>query len=306
MRNRNIQHSVIALAALSLVSCADGQFNSLGSGLLSSTGLVNGSQADSLMKFGSGVAKGVQSLSPEEEYYLGRGVAATVLGRYRPYNNAAVNAYVNKVAVTVAAFSDRPDTFGGYHVQILDTPEINAVSAPGGFIFISTGFLKLIPNEDALAAVLAHEVGHIVKGHGVKAISQANLTQAFLLLGKEAAASQGGNVVQELTATFGDSITDITNTLLSKGYGRSQEYEADAYGAEVLQRAGYNPQGLKVMLSRLEEAAHAAPSGGWMSTHPAPEDRINEVAKSLPAARPESAGEAARNARFAKAMKGIG
>jgi predicted Zn-dependent protease len=293
-------------AACSLSACANQQFNDMGSNLLSQTGLMSDSQARSLLGFGSSVSNEARGLTPEEEYYLGRSVAATILARDEPYRDAAVNAYVNEVAAVLAAHSDAPETFGGYHVQVLDTPEINAVSAPGGFIFISTGFLRIIPDEDALAAVLAHEIGHIVKRHGVKAISESNLGQAALLLGQQEAQAESGQIVQQLTSTFGDSVSDITNTLLSKGYSRSQEYEADAYSAQLLARSGYNPQSLKGMLTKLEMAAKGAPEGGWFSTHPEPADRIGEVAGVLEKLPQSAAGEAVRARRFSKELRRLG
>lgn len=286
----------------SFSGCANQNFGAFGSSILSATGVVSGSQADALVKAGQSVAKGVQSLSDEEEYYLGRGVSATILAKYRPYRNPELTAYVNKVAAVLVAVSDRPETFGGYHVLLLDTPEVNAVSAPGGFIFLSTGFLRLIPNEDALAAVLAHEIGHIVKGHGLKAISEANLSQAVLLLGKEAAASQGGAVVQGLTSTFGDSITDIAGTILTKGYSRSQEYESDEYAAELLKRSGYNQGGILEMLGALKNAGGG--KGGWLSTHPEAEDRIEELDDIKADA--QGPGQQARSRRFDVLRKKLG
>ena len=304
--NLRIERAVVSLGlSLALLSagCADGRFNAIGSSLLSSTGLVTGSQADTLMKASSHVAKGVTALSEEEEYYLGRGVAATVLSKYRPYRNTEVVNYVNKVAAVVVGVSDRPETFGGYHVMLLDTPEVNAMSAPGGFIFLSTGFLKIVPSEDALAAVLAHEVGHIVKGHGMKAISEANLSEALVLIGKEAAASQGGAMVQQLTSTFGESIGDITNTLLTKGYSRGQEYEADEYATDLLKRSGYDAQAMIAMLDSLERNAKG--SGGWLSTHPEAEDRKDELG-SIAASESAKEGEQVRAKRFASIRAKLG
>lgn len=304
MKSITLSKIFLGISALTFLSCSAQNMGPFGQ-ILASTGLVSGSQADAILQAGAHVAKGVKSLNEEEEYYLGRGVSATILSKYKPYRNSELTAYVNKVCNVVAAVSDRPETFGGYHVMLLDTPEINAVSAPGGFVFISTGFLKIVPSEDALAAVLAHEVGHVVKGHGLKAISEANFTQALTLLGKEAAASQGGAVVQQLTSTFGDSITDIANTILSKGYSRSQEYEADAYAAELLQRSGYTTGGLGEMLSSLEKAAGSSASGGWTSTHPKPEDRREELSSLITPANGD-VSEAIRTRRFQAAKGRLG
>lgn len=292
----NSKLGLLAAVTVLFAGCSPDQ-RGMFSSALSSTGIVSSSQADSIVKAGEHVGKAATSLTDEEEYYLGRGVSATVLAKYKPYHNQQLTIYVNKVADVVSSVSDRPDTFGGYHVLILDTEEINALSAPGGFIFVTKGFLKIVPNEDALAAVLAHEVAHVVKGHGVKAISEANLTEALMLLGKEAAASQNSGMMQQLTTTFGDSINDISKTLLVKGYSRSQEYEADEYAAVLLKDSGYNPGGLTAMLKSLETASHGSDQGGWASTHPKPEDRISELGS---AGKPQTdnVGEAERTKRF--------
>lgn len=302
---KRIVRGCLSIALMGICGCAPGSgFQQIGSSLLSSTGLVSSSQADALFAAGGKLAKAATPLSEEEEYYLGRGVAAVVLSQYRPYRKPALQAYVNKVAAAVAANSNRPETFGGYHVQILDTAEINALSAPGGFIFVSRGFLAIMPDEEALAAVLAHEVGHIALGHGVSAISQANLTEALTIVGKEAVASSANGLAAELTAVFGDSVKQVTDTLLTKGYSRSQEYAADEYAAVVLQRTGYDPKGLVTMLKALETKGAAEGSeGGWYATHPEPKRRLGELDDSALAATGIDAGVKARLARFRTAMK---
>jgi predicted Zn-dependent protease len=189
-------------------------------------------------------------------------------------------------------------------VLVLDTNEINALSAPGGFIFITKGFLATMPDEDALAAVLAHEVGHIALGHGISAISQANLTEALTILGKEAVASTAGGITAQLTAAFGDSVKDVANTLLTQGYSRSQEYKADEYAAEVLRQTGYQQSGLVAMLHALDaKVGEKGSDAGWFATHPEPKRRIGELDGVAAAPPPGDKGTAARRARFRAAMK---
>lgn len=292
----NLSRAVAALALFGLAGCSpNSQLGRLSSGLLTQSGLMTQSQADSMLKAGSKLAKAADSLTDEQEYYLGRAVSAVILAKYKLLHDPSQTAYLNKVGMAVAAVSDRPETYGGYHFAILDTAEVNALSAPGGFVFVTRGFLKLIPDEDALAAVLAHEVGHVVKGHGVKAISQANLTEALMIVGKEVASSQGGAELQALTETFGDSVNDIAATLLTKGYSRSQEYEADEYAAGLLARSGYSGHALVAMLEAL--SAQSA-SGGWFETHPKPADRIDEVSSAVAEAPADRQGEQFRAARF--------
>lgn len=304
---KSIKHkfSLLALLGALIIGCAENSgFDQIGAGLLSATGIPGTEHAGSLFSAGSKLSKAASGLTAEQEYYLGRSVAASILMKYPRYANNTVESYVNRVGATVAAFSDRPETYKGYHFMVLDTAEINAVSAPGGFVFVSKGFLQILPDEDALAAVLAHEVGHIVLGHGTKAISQANLTEALTILGKEAATSYGGGVTSQLTTVFGDSVTDVVNTVLEKGYSRSQEYDADEQAAELLKRAGYNQGSLLTVLSALETKAKENSSGGWFSTHPDPDDRLDE-AKDYVSGSSELPTQKVRTARFSAAMKGL-
>jgi len=250
-------------------------FSNAGSQLLSSTGVVSSNQASALFKFGSSVADSVEEISEEEEYYLGRGVSATILSRYKPYDDVALNRYLGKVLMLVAAHSDRPETFGGYRIQILDSEEINAFAAPGGFVFVTTGFLKIVPDEDALAALLAHEVAHVVNAHGVNAIKEANLSESLLELGKAATPSEIAQATEQVTNVFGGSVEGVVTSLLDKGYSRHQEYESDTYAVTLLERTGYNSNGLYHMLHALQQAGISG--GGWTSTHPQPEDRIDQL-----------------------------
>lgn len=301
MRTQFVIKSLLLSAALLIAgACAkNSPFNQLGSSILSSTGLVSGSQADAFMRAGGELVEAARPISDEEEYYLGRSVSAMVLNKYPPLRNDRVNGYVNKVGASVAAFSDRPETFGGYHFLVVESAEVNALSAPGGFVFITKEMLNRMPNEDALAAVLAHEVAHIVKDHGMDAISQAHLTEAVTLIGRERISSSGGVTTQALEAAFGDSVGDVFKTLTEKGYSRSQEYEADEYAAELLKRAGYNPQAIVTMLRSLE---HGDASGGWFSTHPSASKRISEVEGSAAASAAAAKGEGLRTQRFKSAV----
>ncbi len=257
-----------------LGGCADGARN-LASLALSSTGYVSQNEADALIGAGETLQKSSQSLTAENEYFLGRSVSAHILGMYPPLRGQPrIQGYLNAVGLVLAQYSDKPDLFKGYHFAVLDSDEVNALSTPGGFVFVSRGFLQLLTDEDMLAAVLAHEIGHIVLGHGTKAISQSNMSKALLNLGKEVAISQGGYGVSEVTSIFGDSVTDVVDTLITKGYSRSQEYEADQYAYDLLQRAHFDPLALIEVLEKLHGISI---NGGWFSTHPDAEDRVDNL-----------------------------
>ena len=270
-------NSLLILTSFLACTQIDPQFSQIGSSILSSTGFVSGSQVDSAFLAGSKLAKSAETLDDEQEYYLGRSVSAMILSRYKPLRNKDAVDYVNKIGLILASHSEKPTTFNGYRFMILDTDEINAVSAPGGYVFLTSGFVKILPDEDALASVLAHEIAHIIKGHGMSAISKSNLTGALLIIGKEAAASQAGGYAGELTNIFGDSVNQVFETLVTNGFSRSQEYDADTYAAELLLKAGYNSNSLRVALENLENTGAADKSGGWSSTHPKPSNRLSRL-----------------------------
>jgi predicted Zn-dependent protease len=297
--------TIVALCALALSGCAGSNLGDIGASVLSSTGYVSADQAKGIFSAGEKLVKSQEELTPEQEYYLGRAVSAKLLATYTPDNRRAVEAYVNKVGAVVAANSEVPETFGGYHFVIVESPAINAVSAPGGFVYVSSGFLKLLPDEDALAAVLAHEIAHVVKRHGVNAISNANLFAALTEFSQQSASVAASNVsspvdLGPMTSMLSESVTGVVDTLLNKGFDRKQEYEADLYAAQLLQRAGYNPGALITVLELLK--THTAQSSdGWFATHPQPEDRIEELKDdfSFPAG---GASAPVRTARFKKAI----
>ena len=297
----------LVVTILAYTSCATKEFQSIskvGSSVLGKTGVVSQSQADTMFEFGSALNSNVQAMTEEQEYYVGRGVSAHILGRYEPLKNEQLNQYINKIALVVASASERPETFGGYKVQVLDSPEINALSAPGGFIFVTKGFLKIVPNEDALAALMAHEVAHIVKGHGISAIKSANLTGALVKLGKASTPSEIAAISNQITSTFGNGVEDIVALLLTKGYSRSQEYESDEYAVGLLKRSGYRHSGLSTMLTSLKAASEAASKGGWTSTHPDAEDRIDELDE-VKEVEDGSKQQKVRDQRFQSAMKNL-
>ena len=219
-------------------------------------------------------------LTPQQEYYLGRSFGATVLQSRKPLENVAANRYVNQIGQALARTSDRAETWAGYRFLILDTPQVNAFAAPGGFIFVTKGLVRLTRNEAELAAVLAHEIAHVEQEHGLKAVRKDRLTTAVLGIGADAARTYGSAEVRELTLAFEDSVTDLTKTIVNNGYSRDTEYEADDAALRILRRAGYPASALLTMLSALTNLP-ASGVGGFSQTHPAPSDRMAEVKKLL-------------------------
>ena len=240
--------------------------------------LITEAQGESISKSTKAVARSFEDFTPEQEYYMGRSVGAIILNKYNPYNNKKVNDYLNLLGQTLSKASDMPETFGGYHFLIQDSDEINALAAPGGLIFITRGMLRCCQHEDAVAAVLAHEIGHVQAKHGLQAVKKSRITSALATIGIEGAKSFGGEELAELTETFENSISDITATLVNNGYSRGFERKADKAALTILKRVGYDPNGLVDMLSVMSKKLK--PGGlDFAKTHPSPARRIADIQK---------------------------
>jgi beta-barrel assembly-enhancing protease len=264
------------------------------------TGTISREQGDSIRKSTKAVSRSLEDFTPEQEYYIGRTVGAVVLGKYRPLADAKANDYLNKMGQTLAQASDMPELFNGYHFLVLDSDDINAFATPGGHIFITRGLIRCCRTEDELAAVIAHEIGHVQLRHGMKAIEKARMTETLSILAQEGAKSFGGREAAQLTQAFGGVISDITGTMINNGYSRSYEYQADTAAVSILQQSGYNPGALTDMLRVM--AGQLKPGGSdFARTHPSPQNRIDELkesGQSLAGIEPP----AVRHERFTKAV----
>ena len=250
-----------------------------------------------------GVAKSFEDITPEQEYYIGRAVGAVVLDQYVPYDNPEANSYINTLGQTLALASDRPELFSGYHFLILDSEEINAFATPSGLIFITRGMLRLTTSEDMAAAVLAHEIGHIVHKHGLKAIKQTRITSALGNVAATAAESVAPDALADLTNDFKDSIQDITNTMITSGYSKVNEFDADKIAVKILKRLGYDPGALLDLLNAMKNSLKPG-AKDFAKTHPDPEERI-KVAKVYIGKTTADDSPKVRRERFNKALSGI-
>ncbi|MGQ0645218.1 MAG: M48 family metalloprotease [Elusimicrobiota bacterium] len=240
------------------------------------------------------VAEGAAGISDKDEEALGRDVAAYLCARYGVYRNAAAHRYVNLVGQAVARRSERPGIV--YRFGILNTDEVNAYAAPGGYIFITKGLLRFVEDEAELAGALGHEVAHVAKRHVAKAVRKGK----FLEGGIELARARKDNPAALKAAS------DFTIQLLFRGFDRKDEVEADREGPLYAWRAGYDPAGLERVLERMAagkkgENAFAAldkshpparnrlrvvqgeiSSQGWGADRPAQAERFRREMSSLP------------------------
>jgi predicted Zn-dependent protease len=263
-----------SLAFLFLASCAAVQS---GADILAGTGQISENDRQSIVKTSQAVSATFSQITEEQEYYIGRSVAALILAQYPAYDNAALNTYINTLGTAIVFSSSRPEIYAGYHFLVLDTEEVNALSAPGGFIFISKGLIRRCKNEEMLASILAHEVGHVCSKHGLQAIKKSRLVDAFKVIGTEAARRYGSEELAQLTTAFEGALGDVVETLVVRGYDRKYEHEADDLAVKFDVAVGYAPKGLTDFLQTMIGDSTTASGKGWFKTHPSAEQRMDKV-----------------------------
>lgn len=209
-----------------------------------------------------------RDFTEDEEADIGRMVSARILKTYPLSTNDKLQRYVTLVGNTVAAYSARPTL--EWHFAVLDTPIVNAFSAPGGFVFITTGSLKEIHSEAELASVIGHELAHVTQKHILKEIKRANVISSAKDLA--AATDQGANW---LNNDLGRKMGDLAyEKLFTTGLSRRDELEADKIGAELADAAGYNNSSFGTFLDGLKKLEGTSQMRQLTATHPAPADRI--------------------------------
>src|SRR5512133_3364580 len=275
----------VALAALSAAGCArllrdvpGGQL--LGERLDQNAKVVGGNLFGMVA---SGEITKTAAFDMEQEHYLGKTVAASVLSRV---GGAAlppehpVSAYLREVGTLVAVTAaesrtedDRPYPLKGYRFIAVVSNQQNAVGSPGGFVVITTGLLGALRSEDELAAILAHEVAHVQRGHTMQPVEAARRQEHL---------SEG-----LLKGT--DSV--------DRAFGKKNELAADAFAAKILDAAGYDPSALSGYLGRL---TGKSASGGFFSRHPPAAERVKALS-AVPSRPPPEI----RSARFERAMMAL-
>ncbi|WP_461255955.1 M48 family metalloprotease [Treponema sp. R80B11-R83G3] len=242
-----------------------------------------------------------EDINPEQEYYIGRSVAANLLSTYKLYTKKpALTTYLNDICAAITINSPRPDIYNGYHVAILDSDEINAFATPGGHIYVTYALVKAGKTEDALAGVISHEVAHIQLKHSINAIRNSRRTQASLVTTTAIAGVAGGTDVKQLTDALEESFMELVRTLVSNGYSQSQEFDADNTALSLMAGAGYSPSGLTDMLMSLGSVIRS--DSGFGKTHPSPAERIANVQKSIGKYKVANTSSS-RQKRFDVAMK---
>ena len=222
-----------------------------------------------IFDIGKDVVTAASGVSEEEEIAVGREVAGRTLGAAPLVADPGLQAYVNQVGRWVAAQTERPDL--PWHFGVIDSSDINAFAAPGGYVLVTRGLYEILDDEAQLAGVLGHEIGHIVRRHHITVMQQS------------AAISAGAKMTQS-----GDRSYLVNNLIgsgaevLARGLDKDSEFEADRIGVVLAARAGYNPYALGEVLQKL--AARGAEDQALallFETHPAPTERLMHLGDAL-------------------------
>ncbi len=208
-------------------------------------------------------------MSEAQEIQLGQEMDVQVRREMGLYEDPGLQQYVQSVGLKLARVSERPNL--PWHFAVVDEPAINAFALPGGYIYLTRGILPFLDDEAQLAGVLGHEIGHVTARHSAQQYTKA--TTAGL-----------GVTLLSIFVPEARPFQDITETALGVlflKHGRDDELQADGLGVQYTSKTGWDPRGVAGMLTtlaRLDEASGSRKGvPNWLSTHPAPADRVEKV-----------------------------
>jgi predicted Zn-dependent protease len=213
-------------------------------------------------------------VSESQEIQIGQESHPQIIKQFGIYDEKPeLNRLVETVGQRIAATSDRPGL--PWHFTVLDTPMVNAMALPGGYIYITRGMLERINSEDELAGVLGHEITHVTARHAAQQMSRAQLAQFGMVLGAVVAGP-------EAAQNYGQ-LAELGLGLLFQRYSRGQESQADVVGTGYIARANYNPIGAERMLQTLQRLDKNPASGidQYFMSHPDPAKRVRDVHKKV-------------------------
>ncbi|MBI2626727.1 MAG: M48 family metalloprotease [Parcubacteria group bacterium] len=209
--------------------------------------------------------KGVWLVSLEKEARLGAEIDQMLIQTLKPVENPVINTYIHTLVANLAQNSDAKKLFPEIHTKVLESPEVNALTTFGGYLYVNIGLILEAENEAQLAGVLAHEIAHIGKRHAAGNLSKAYLVQLPIRI--------AGRV-------FGGILGGIGSDILAAkiGIDKGKESEADKLGMSYAAKTGFDPLGFLQFFSNLAEKNKKRPGwlAGFFATHPSADDRFNQ------------------------------
>lgn len=208
-------------------------------------------------------------ISEQQEVAMGLEADKQVEQQLGLYPDAQLQAYVERLGRRLAADSERPDL--PWTFKVVDDPVVNAFALPGGHIYVTRGLLSHLTSEAELVSVLGHEIGHVTARHSVSQMSKAQLAQIGLI---------AGMLFKPELANYSNMAQQGMQLLFLK-YSRDDERQADDLGLRYVAKENYDPREMSQVFETLRRVSAKEQPGGrvpnWLSTHPAPEDRIQRI-----------------------------
>jgi beta-barrel assembly-enhancing protease len=208
-----------------------------------------------------------RAVSYQGERELGQRFDLSARQRVPMVDDPEVVSYVNDVGRRITANLD--ESFFDYKFSVVRDPRINAFAVPGGYVYVNSGLLARVKNEDELAAVLGHEIAHVHAHHAVRQQEATSALNYAALLGTLL------SVVQPAAG----ALASAASATVALQYQRQFEQEADYMGARYLQGAGYDPRAMLDFFKQLADATRIASLGAppYLQTHPVSDERLNHL-----------------------------
>lgn len=241
--------------------------------LLLGAALAAGLSACATTTSPTGRTQQVGAISQQELDQLGAQAFAEAKAKMPQTSDARQTAYVR--CVVGALVKELPPQWqqGGWETAVFVNPEPNAFALPGGKVGVQTGIFTVAKNQDELAAVLGHEIGHVVARHHEERITRQMETQAGLSLISALLGARYGQGAADMTSQFGGMAAE---GLFVLPMSRQQESEADVVGQEIMAKAGFDPRQAVNLWQNMIAAGGSRPPV-WLSTHPDPQSRMGEL-----------------------------
>lgn len=205
-------------------------------------------------------------VSTQQEVEMGAQYSQEINRQLPIVSDAQVHAYINQLGDQIARAGNRGLNYTFY---VVNADEINAFAVPGGYVYINRGLIQRAANASEVAGVLAHEIGHVERRHGIDQMEKMQraslgLNLAYVLMGRQPSSVESAAI-------------NAGGSLVFAKFSRDDENEADGVAIPLMLASGYHPNGLVTMFERLLSQQNSRAALPWFSTHPTTRDRINNT-----------------------------